>query len=171
MMRRALALGFVLVPTFALAACSSDDAKGPATGQAGASASAGAPASAGASSESAGASGAAMSSAGASGASGAAATEQAGSGPANACSNGVKDGTETDVDCGSACKQCADEQACVAFSDCHSAHCVDGTCRECAPDTTQCSGNKIATCTNGKWVDGATECPNGCDLNSGTCKQ
>ena len=92
--------------------------------------------------------------------------------PTSSCSDGIKNGTETDVDCGNDCSQCALDKACVAFSDCASAHCVEGMCKDCAPGAMQCSedGTKISTCTAGKWVDAATACPNGCDVATGECK-
>ncbi|MCD6497051.1 MAG: hypothetical protein J7M25_01960, partial [Deltaproteobacteria bacterium] len=47
------------------------------------------------------------------------------------CSNGVKDGTETDVDCGgSDCDPCDNGKACVGASDCVSGSCVNGVCVE-----------------------------------------
>jgi hypothetical protein len=40
------------------------------------------------------------------------------------CSNGVKDGSETDVDCGgSTCQPCADGKSCLTGSDCVSTYC------------------------------------------------
>jgi hypothetical protein len=45
------------------------------------------------------------------------------------CSNGVKDGNETDVDCGGSCAACANGRACLANADCQSARCVNGVCQ------------------------------------------
>ena len=39
------------------------------------------------------------------------------------CANGIKDGTETDVDCGGSCSRCADGRTCVDHDDCASALC------------------------------------------------
>jgi hypothetical protein len=52
--------------------------------------------------------------------------------PAASCRDGVKDGTETDVDCGGACPRCVLGQVCGANADC-----VGGVCRagRCAPGT------------------------------------
>jgi hypothetical protein len=45
------------------------------------------------------------------------------------CSNGVKDGDETDVDCGGAtCPACANAKSCNAASDCISNTCTAGKC-------------------------------------------
>ncbi len=42
------------------------------------------------------------------------------------CANGVKDGTETDVDCGgSGCSKCANGKTCTLASDCASGNCAD----------------------------------------------
>ncbi|MBN9163565.1 MAG: hypothetical protein BGO98_17890 [Myxococcales bacterium 68-20] len=51
-------------------------------------------------------------------------------GPAGAsCSNGVRDGDETDIDCGGAtCPACALGRACVAGRDCVSLACADAKC-------------------------------------------
>ena len=44
------------------------------------------------------------------------------------CTNGVKDGSETDVDCGGPCPACADGKACGKAGDCKSAVC-QSTCQ------------------------------------------
>jgi hypothetical protein len=45
------------------------------------------------------------------------------------CTNGVKDGTETDVDCGgSTCPRCENGRACSTGGDCVSVVCADQTC-------------------------------------------
>jgi hypothetical protein len=46
------------------------------------------------------------------------------------CTNLVKDGTETDVDCGGACaRKCDINQGCLVAADCASNICTAGTCR------------------------------------------
>ncbi len=51
--------------------------------------------------------------------------------PFNTCYNGVKDGNETDVDCGGDCGPCSEENSgCLVNSDCLSSYCVDGKCME-----------------------------------------
>ncbi len=48
-----------------------------------------------------------------------------------ACTDGVKNGKETDVDCGgSSCSACADGKACSKNTDCSSHLCVNGICQE-----------------------------------------
>ena len=41
------------------------------------------------------------------------------------CTNGVKDATETDVDCGGACAKCVDGKSCAVGTDC-----TDGVCKD-----------------------------------------
>jgi uncharacterized repeat protein (TIGR01451 family) len=49
--------------------------------------------------------------------------------PAPTCSDGIKNQTETDVDCGgSTCGKCANGKACLAAADCTSATCTAGVC-------------------------------------------
>lgn len=63
------------------------------------------------------------------------------------CTNGVKDGDETDVDCGGSCaqqfpfQQCAVGQQCLGNADCASEVCEGNTCRECRVKD-HCSGIK-----------------------------
>jgi hypothetical protein len=52
------------------------------------------------------------------------------------CNDGVKDGTETDVDCGGGATSCANRcgngKTCLIDGDCTSGHCVDGVCCDSA---------------------------------------
>ena len=48
--------------------------------------------------------------------------------PAHPCRDRVRDGDETDVDCGGGCQACAGGLACVAGNDCQAAACPGGTC-------------------------------------------
>lgn len=50
--------------------------------------------------------------------------------PAASCTDGAKNGTETDVDCGGSCAPCAAGMQCLANTDCSSASCVGGVCAE-----------------------------------------
>jgi hypothetical protein len=45
------------------------------------------------------------------------------------CDDGVKNGDETDVDCGADCLPCLDHRLCLLNSDCSSSKCIDRTCR------------------------------------------
>jgi hypothetical protein len=44
------------------------------------------------------------------------------------CADGLKDGAETDVDCGGICNACANKLQCGSGSDCASSTCSNGTC-------------------------------------------
>jgi hypothetical protein len=44
------------------------------------------------------------------------------------CTDGVKNGTESDVDCGGSCEACVDGKFCSAGADCASTLCNNGTC-------------------------------------------
>ncbi len=79
------------------------------------------------------------------------------------CTNNIKDGTETDTDCGgNACPACDNTKACLVAGDCKSGVC-DATmhCKACATDP-DCSGTQYCdTTTNGgtclaKKADGQT---------------
>jgi hypothetical protein len=48
------------------------------------------------------------------------------------CSDGVKNGNESDVDCGGSCPRCANGQGCSTRNDCAGALCPSGTCLVCA---------------------------------------
>jgi hypothetical protein len=56
------------------------------------------------------------------------------------CSDGMRNGTETAVDCGGgACPACVDGRACLMSRDCRSGLCVGNVCVECVAATT-CPG-------------------------------
>jgi hypothetical protein len=74
---------------------------------------------------------------------------------ANHCADGVKNGDETDVDCGgTTCAKCKDGSACVLAADCSSATCSAGTCGRRAWSA-ESNGNNIAVPGNQTWVDTA----------------
>jgi len=67
------------------------------------------------------------------------------------CSNLIKDGTETDTDCGGACPaKCADGKMCNVGGDCTSTHCSGGKCipTSCF-DTTQNNSETDVDCGGG----------------------
>ncbi len=47
------------------------------------------------------------------------------------CSDGVRNGDETDVDCGGSCSPCDDKLACALTKDCKSMKCENGACISC----------------------------------------
>lgn len=86
--------------------------------------------------------------------------------PAASCTDGIKDGNETDVDCGGGtCSTCALGKNCLASSDCQSAYCSGGVC------STPLGGNgttctSAAQCLSGNCVGGIC-CNTAC--NGGPC--
>ena len=67
------------------------------------------------------------------------------------CLDGIKNGSETDVDCGGTCPRCANGQSCVTRNDCAGAICTGGTCQACFPASSCASG---ASCICRKPVGG-----------------
>src|SRR5262249_23511990 len=67
----------------------------------------------------------------------------------SACTDGVKDFGETDVDCGGPCPDCAQGRRCDNLSDCQSGVCMDGGCCD-----KPCAG-LCAACTAAKKGQGA----------------
>lgn len=51
------------------------------------------------------------------------------------CTDGQKNGSETDVDCGGSCGRCALDAACQQNGDCVNGQCVMGLCSACPLDT------------------------------------
>jgi hypothetical protein len=84
------------------------------------------------------------------------------------CSDGKRNGAETDVDCGGPdCPGCADGAACSQASDCRSAVCVMGICqaancsdgiRDGLETDVDCGGPACPACATGKRCDRAADC-------------
>src|SRR5206468_537518 len=71
------------------------------------------------------------------------------------CNDGIRNGAETDVDCGGGkCRQCSVGQTCAAGADCLSRSCAGGKCAS-------------PTCTDG--VQNGAE--TGKDCGGGVCKK
>ena len=95
------------------------------------------------------------------------------------CTNAVKDGDETDVDCGGLCPPCADLQMCLAGLDCQSGVCTDGVCQvpncddgvENGLETdVDCGGGTCDKCGPDKGCDDPEDCVGGeCTGMGGTC--
>jgi hypothetical protein len=108
--------------------------------------------------------------------------------PGSTCSDGIKNGAETDVDCGGPdCPPCATGKACQSASDCASGMCSGGVCvvKTCADYPGQCGtlsngcGGSIVcnTCTVGQTCNAGVCCnlktcadyPGGCGTLSNGC--
>lgn len=50
------------------------------------------------------------------------------------CANGIKDGDETDIDCGGRCDKCSVNRQCIVDADCFTANCRNGKCTACQFD-------------------------------------
>ncbi|MFO0758173.1 MAG: hypothetical protein U0359_16880, partial [Byssovorax sp.] len=98
--------------------------------------------------------------------------------PGATCANGVKDGQETDVDCGGAqCGKCQNGWYCNAGSDCKSNFCTAGVCVAANPTCfdgilnngetdTDCGGPICQKCITGETCANAGDCLSGsCVLN------
>lgn len=98
------------------------------------------------------------------------------------CFDGIKDNSETDVDCGGpSCGKCADGQSCVDFHDCLSNHCVAalcvaGTCMdgilnniELGETDIDCGGGTCDKCLSGKVCQINADCQSG-NCSAGVCQ-
>lgn len=93
--------------------------------------------------------------------------------PPPTCSDGVKNGSETDVDCGGSCPRCAGSRTCSTRADCATALCAGGVCTACTPGP-QCGSDANGPCScfavadpanntcvsnQGDLVDSCNQCP------------
>jgi hypothetical protein len=96
---------------------------------------------------------------------------------APSCVDAIKNGAETDVDCGGVCPPCAAGYSCVTGADCVTGVCTAGTCAQaqclsaadCPGAATEC---QAPTCTGG--VCGFVNAPAGTPVSMqipGDCKQ
>jgi len=101
--------------------------------------------------------------------------------PVDACRDRIRDGDETDVDCGGSCQACADGVGCQVAADCQSNACDAGACRaaSCSDGVrdgveadVDCGG-PCPACTAGQSCAAATDCASSsCDqgiASTGTC--
>lgn len=86
--------------------------------------------------------------------------------PDPTCSDGVKNGSESDVDCGGpTCARCALGQRCSSAADCSTSRCDNNVCKVCVgaitcPTGCACSAN-IGACVKNTPIQAATcvDCP------------
>ncbi len=83
------------------------------------------------------------------------------------CTDALKAGDETDVDCGGSCPPCADGLGCAIGADCASQVCAGNVCQPSACNDgtlngsetdVDCGGGTCALCANGLICVGATDC-------------
>ena len=85
---------------------------------------------------------------------------------ASQCSDGIKDGDETDLDCGGSCPQkCGYNQGCAKGGDCQSGAC-DTAAKKC---TTGSCGNAVQD-GDETGLDCGGSCPDKCGYNQGCAK-
>jgi hypothetical protein len=90
--------------------------------------------------------------------------------PGPTCTDGIRNGSESDVDCGGSCPRCADFQTCDSRSDCRSALCVADVCRVCNRDTPgECGSDALGACTCLLAVDGQLFCGQASAVQVNTC--
>ncbi len=95
------------------------------------------------------------------------------------CTNAVKDGNETDVDCGGLCAPCADLLVCLVAADCQSGVCTEGICQVPTCDDAvkngletdaDCGGGTCPKCGPDLGCNTAEDCAGAeCTGMGGTC--
>ena len=79
--------------------------------------------------------------------------------PGPTCTDRLRNGTETDVDCGGTCPRCPDFQTCASRDDCRGALCTGDVCRVCDPAiANQCGNDALGSCSCQKRNDGQRFC-------------
>jgi len=88
------------------------------------------------------------------------------------CDDGVRNGDESDIDCGGACEACDDDRACASDGDCASGVCSDEACaipscddetRNGAETDVDCGGG-CGECSHGAGCESDEDCATGhCD--------
>lgn len=91
--------------------------------------------------------------------------------PGSPCTDGIKNGDETDVDCGGSCPRCAAGKSCQTRDDCQSAICEGPsgfkTCQTCTPGT-QCNFDSLDICVCDQTVSGQIVCDMGDEATTAT---
>src|SRR5690242_13711848 len=86
------------------------------------------------------------------------------------CKDGIKNGTETDVDCGGSCSACQSKQHCLLGTDCVEGVCTNTTCTlpTCIDQVTNgsetdtdCGGPDCAPCQTGGKCAKPSDCKQG----------
>jgi hypothetical protein len=89
------------------------------------------------------------------------------------CDDLIRNGSETDIDCGGSCGPCGLDRSCDLPTDCDNGNCVDGTCtrlpcvngvRDGDETDVDCGGGTCRKCAGGR------HCVTGGDCFGGTCE-
>ena len=91
------------------------------------------------------------------------------------CIDGVKNGTESDVDCGGACSDCLPGDSCNGANDCTSNVCIGNVCqapvcndgvKNGSETGVDCGGPSCADCPAGQGCSGPSDCQSGVCTNN-----
>ena len=93
------------------------------------------------------------------------------------CTDGQRNGTETDVDCGGICGACSTGKVCAASADCQSGVCNAGICQPATctdsikngSETDVDCGGVCGACSTGKVCAASADCQSGV-CNAGICQ-
>lgn len=95
----------------------------------------------------------------------------------SSCGDGLKNGDETDIDCGGSCAGCGTDKTCSVNADCQSGVCKSRACQSptCtdgvkngAETDVDCGGGACSKCPTGKQCLTATDCTTG--ICNATCQ-
>jgi len=90
--------------------------------------------------------------------------------PGPTCSDGIRNGSETDLDCGGTCPRCADFKSCGSRDDCRGALCQGDICRVCDPAVAgQCGQDAVGPCSCQLRSDGQRFCAQASFVLRSTC--
>jgi hypothetical protein len=96
------------------------------------------------------------------------------------CTDQIRNGNETDIDCGGACGPCAIGDSCRATADCDESTCEQGTCtalpcfngvRDLQETDVDCGGGTCRRCAGGRRCQATTDCFNGMCGPDGMCDE
>lgn len=67
--------------------------------------------------------------------------------PDPTCSDGIRNGSESDIDCGGSCSRCANGRRCNGRDDCIGALCINNVCTSCNAIDNECFSDSHGACT------------------------
>jgi hypothetical protein len=95
------------------------------------------------------------------------------------CSDRIRNGSETDMDCGGSCRPCVAGRSCDSGGDCESGNCLGGRCapppcangvKDNAETDVDCGGGTCRRCAGGRHCLSNSDCFNEqCDPGTSTC--